>query len=207
MNGRRNGPSGAGVSVPVAIVAAMFAVLTALPAPACGKEYEYAGEYEIGDTLRIGVFGGLSKYYFWEAMWRAPERACAAAGGLQFRRYALPQGEEEVARDWVVCHISVAESSSVTLGNGVSFLFVMPDSAEEVCEEVVFVDSPLEWSMVTTVRGQVELNDKTELYRAKNGAFVAFLGFPEGSMKIDHGGDCHGPVDMAMPVDVRLVGR
>jgi len=161
----------------------------------------YRGTYDIGDSVTVGVFGGLSKYYFWPSMWNSVESMAFEHGGLKYRQYALEKGG-----DWVWCHIALNDGISLTLGGGTTFGFLMPDSSLLKCDEIVFVDAPWEAAMLTTALQPVSLDGATRgIHRGQNGAFVAFLRFDDAVMGIDHGGDEHGAVDLTLPLAIDIV--
>lgn len=96
--------------------------------------------------------------------------------------------------DWVMSHVFIPSGDTLIWDSKtrVKLTFAYPevDSAEiltAVSSELLLTDSPPQREIYSNLAGKLVLTEAvTCYYRAMNGAWVVFIRFPEGSLKLDH---------------------
>lgn len=155
-------------------------LLASRPAGAAGGGYLFETTSDRGATVRVK--GMLSRYKVWPSTYGAVDRLCASMGGMRLNAAMLAS-----PRDWFVLHVEPPEGG-VVWGPATEFELVTAAGETLRADAVLLTDSPAEREVFDARARAVALRPEGGPYgRSGLGYVLVVVGFPEGSLRAEHG--------------------
>jgi hypothetical protein len=146
------------------------------------KKYEFIGEYEQTNGVVVAIHGGVSKYSWYWSLWHERQREAQANGGMKLFAHMSESGD-----DWMGVHLFVPAGDTLVLDPQTDLFITMPDSQTLRSKEIVLTETPGQHYMFSSKAQKIVLTAEVGRYwKAQNGAFVAFVRYPAGTLDLNH---------------------
>lgn len=135
----------------------------------------------IDGGARLACVGGVNEHSLWPTLWNLIERKLAERGCLQIHQYMI-----EHPADWTMWYLYVPDTSSVTFSPGDAVVLCWGDSLYARSHDILATDSPMMCEVYSLTTGRLTFDRAAQYSHSGNGAFVIWIAFEQGALRLDH---------------------
>ena len=190
----------------ILLVSLCIIVIRALwPMEADGADYDYQFCDSLG-TVEICAIGAMPEEALWMSTWNDDMRDAYENGGMMLFLYMSESRFSEINGDWLIIHIFLTPGMDWQLESGCQIGLEYPDTTIW-SEEIVLTFSPEQRHLSSSKQWNITLiapehpiergitahgtsdaykswKDSSMYSKARNGAYVAFVRYPKGSLNL-----------------------